>query len=217
MKITVLGTGTVGQTIGAKLIELDHQVKMGSRSADNEKGIEWVNKNGSNASLGTFNVAAAFGEIIFNCTKGMETIQILNSIEKQNLHSKILIDLTNPLDFSNGMPPTLSVCNTNSIGEEIQNKFPDTYVVKTLNTMWCGLMVNPNMIGGGDHVNFICGNVAEAKDKVKTLLMSFGWKPENILDLGDITASRGTEMYLPLWLRVYTATNNGAFNLKFIR
>ena len=95
MKITVLGTGTVGQTIGAKLIELDHQVKMGSRSADNEKGIEWVNKNGSNASLGTFNEAAAFGEIIFNCTKGMETIQILNSIEKQNLHSKILIHATN--------------------------------------------------------------------------------------------------------------------------
>ncbi len=217
MKIAVLGTGNVGETIGNKLIELGHQVKMGSRSATNEKGLAWVSKNGANASLGTFNDAAAYSQFIFNCTKGMETLQILNSIEKNNLHSKILIDLTNPLDFSKGMPPTLSVCNTSSIGEEIQNQFPDTYVVKTLNTMWCGLMVNPLMIGNGDHINFICGNNSEAKEKVKSLLMSFGWNPENILDLGDVTGSRGTEMYLPLWLRVYASTKNGAFNLKFVR
>lgn len=217
MKIAVLGTGIVGETIGNKLIELGHQVKMGSRSATNEKGLAWVSKNGANASLGTFNDAAAYSEIIFNCTKGMEAIQILNSIEKKKLYSKILIDLTNPLDFSKGMPPSLSVCNTSSLGEEIQSQFPDTYVVKTLNTMWCGLMVNPLMIGNGDHINFICGNNTEAKEKVKSLLMSFGWNSENLVDLGDITGSRGTEMYLPLWLRIFVSTNNGAFNLKFVR
>jgi predicted dinucleotide-binding enzyme len=217
MKIAVLGTGVVGETIGSKLIQLGHEVKMGSRSTGNEKGLAWADKNGATASLGTFNDAAAFGELIFNCTKGMEAISILKSIDAQNLHSKILIDLTNPLDFSNGMPPSLSVCNTSSLGEEIQHNFPDTHVVKTLNTMWCGLMVNPGMIDNGDHINFISGNDASSKEKVKTILKEFGWNDENIMDLGDITAARGTEMYLPLWLRIYTTTQNGAFNLKFVR
>jgi predicted dinucleotide-binding enzyme len=217
MKIAVLGTGVVGETIGSKLIQLGHEVKMGSRSTSNEKGLAWADKNGATASLGTFNDAAAFGDLIFNCTKGMEAISILKSIDAQNLNSKILLDLTNPLDFSNGMPPSLSVCNTSSLGEEIQHNFPDTHVVKTLNTMWCGLMVNPGMIGNGDHINFISGNDASSKEKVKTILKEFGWKDENIMDLGDITAARGTEMYLPLWLRIYTTTQNGAFNLKFVR
>ena len=217
MKIAVLGTGVVGETIGSKLIELGHQVTMGSRSSSNENGLAWVTKNGANASLGKFNDAAGFGELIFNCTKGMESIHILESIDEQNLNSKILIDLSNPLDFSKGFPPSLSICNTNSLGEEIQHHFSNIHVVKTLNTMWCGLMVNPAMIGNADHVNFICGNNGQAKEKVKELLASFGWLEQNIIDLGDITASRGTEMYLPLWLRIYNATQNGAFNLKLIR
>jgi predicted dinucleotide-binding enzyme len=108
------------------------------------------------------------------------------------------------------------VVNTNSLGEEIQRAFPGAKVVKALNTMWCGLMVNPGIIDGADHNTFICGNDAEAKQKVEEILKSFGWPEWNILDLGDITKARATEMYLPLWLSIYGATNNGAFNIKIV-
>ena len=216
MKIAVLGTGMVGATISSKLIELGHSVKMGSRTATNEKAVEWTNNNGENASNGTYAEAAAFGEILFNCTSGTGALEALNLAGEQNLAGKIIIDVANPLDFSKGMPPTLSISNGNSLGEEIQKAFPDAKVVKALNTMWCGLMVNPAMINGGDHNVFVSGNDAEAKGIVKEILMSFGWTANNILDLGDITTARGTEMFLPLWLRVMGATNSGAFNIKIV-
>ncbi|MBN8665893.1 MAG: NAD(P)-binding domain-containing protein [Chitinophagales bacterium] len=220
MKIAVLGTGSVGETIGSALIAKGHQVKMGSRTASNEKAAEWVKKIGANALQGTFADAAAFGEIIFNATKGENSIDALKQAGATNLKGKILIDIANPLDFSNGIPPSLlpSLSNTNSLGEEIQKTFPDVKVVKTLNTMWCGIMVNPAIIGGGDHVNYLCGNNADAKATVKNLLVdNFGWKEENLLDLGDITNARGTEAVLPIWLRVYMATHNGAFNFKIVK
>lgn len=216
MKIGILGTGTVGNTIGSKLIFLGHEVKMGSCTAGNEKALEFVNANGVNALQGTFDDAATFGEIIFNCTAGIASLEALNLAGEKNLSGKIMIDVSNPLDFSKGMPPTLSVVNTNSLGEEIQKVFPETKIVKALNTMWCGLMVNPAMINGGDHSTFICGNDDAAKEKVKEILHSFGWADKNILDLGDITKARGTEMYLPLWLSIYGATNSGAFNIKMV-
>jgi predicted dinucleotide-binding enzyme len=216
MKVAVFGTGNVGDTIGSKLIELGHTVMMGSRTADNEKAKAFVAKHNDKASAGTFSDAAAFGEIIFNCTAGVGSINALKMGGDKNIHGKIIVDIANPLDFSKGMPPSLTVCNTNSLGEEIQKAFPQTKVVKALNTMWCGIMVNPKMINGGDHSTFICGNDAEAKEKVKEILKSFGWLEKNILDLGDITKARGTEMYLPLWLSIYGATNNGAFNIKIL-
>lgn len=216
MKIAVLGTGMVGHTIGSKLIELGHQVMMGSRIANNEKALAFTAKHSGQASAGTFAEAASFGEVIFNCTSGSGTLEALKMAGEKNLEGKILIDISNPLDFSKGLPPTLFVVNSNSLGEEIQNAFPGVYVVKTLNTMWCGIMVNPNMINGGDHTVFICGNEASAKEKVKEILKSFGWIEKTILDLGDIKKSRGTEMYLPLWLSIYGATNNGTFNIRVV-
>lgn len=168
------------------------------------------------ASAGTFAEAASFGDIIFNCTAGVGSIAALKMAGEQNLNGKIIVDLANPLDFSKGMPPTLAICNQNSLGEEIQNTFPQAKVVKALNTMWCGLMVNPEMINGGDHSTFVSGNDPNAKETVKQILKSFGWAEKNILDLGDITKSRGTEMYLPVWLSIYMATNNGAFNIKIV-
>lgn len=218
MKIAVLGTGMVGDTIGSKLIELGHEVKMGSRTADNEKAKAFVAKHEGRGSAGTFADAAAFGEIIFNCTAGAASIEALKMAGEANINGKIIVDIANPLDFSKGMPPGLvpSLSNTNSLGEEIQKTFPSAKVVKTLNTMWCGLMVNPAMINGGDHTNFICGNDAAARQKVKALLNEFGWKNENLLDLGDISSSRGTEAVLPVWLRIWNATQNGAFNFKLV-
>lgn len=216
MKIAVLGTGMVGDAIGSKLVDLGHQVMMGSRTADNEKAKAFVAKHNGKASGGTFADAAAFGEIIFNCTAGGASLDVLKAAGEQNINGKILIDIANPLDFSKGMPPSLSIVNTNSLAEEIQKTFPSVKVVKALNTMWCGIMVNPAMINGGDHSTFISGNDAAAKEKVKDILRSFGWADKNILDLGDITKARGTEMYLPLWLSIYGATNNGAFNIKIV-
>jgi 8-hydroxy-5-deazaflavin:NADPH oxidoreductase len=216
MKIAILGTGNVGHTIGSKLIALGHQVMMGSRTSKNEKALAFAAEHPNEASAVNFADAAAFGEIIFNCTSGAGSIEALTLAGANNLKGKTLIDLSNPLDFSKGNPPSLSIVNTNSLGEEIQKQFPDTKVVKTLNTMWCGLMVNPGLIGGGDHQVFVCGNDEGAKDKTKHLLKEFGWKDKNILDLGDITAARGTEMYLPLWLRIWGATKNGSFNIKLV-
>lgn len=216
MKIAVLGTGQVGDTIASKFISLGHEVKMGSRTANIEKAVAFVSKFSENASQGTFAEAAQFGEIIVNVTSGAESLEALTLAGENNLKGKILIDVSNPLDFSNGQPATLLLVNTTSLGDEIQAKFLQAKVVKTLNTMWNGLMVNPKMIGNGDHNVFVSGNDTEAKEKVKKILVSFDWTASNIIDLGDITTDRGPEMYLPLWLRIWGATQNGAFNIKIV-
>ncbi|MBL7812883.1 MAG: NAD(P)-binding domain-containing protein [Bacteroidetes bacterium] len=215
MKIAVLGTGMVGKAIATKGIELGHLVMMGSRSASNEKAAAWVAENGDRASSGTFADAAACGEIVFNCTGGQVTLDVLRSTGN-HLSGKILIDISNPLDFSHGMPPTLSVCNNTSLGEQVQELLPDTFVVKTLNTLNCNLMVNPRSLADGDHHLFLSGNDGDAKARVSALLQTFGWRADRILDLGDITTARGTEMWLPLWLRIYGVAKTGAFNLKLM-
>jgi predicted dinucleotide-binding enzyme len=216
MKIGIIGTGMVGNTIGTKLVQLGHEVKMGSRTANNEKAAAWVKATGGSASQGTFADAAAFGEVIFNCTKGEISIEALKLAGEKNLDGKVLVDVANPLDFSKGMPPFLtpSLCNTNSLGEEIQRTFPGAKVVKGLNTMNCVLMVNPKLVPGSHDV-IICGNDTNAKAKVTEIIKSFGW-PE-ILDLGDITASRATEMLLPIWVRLMMKFQGPNFNFKIVR
>ncbi len=217
MKIGILGTGMVGNTIGSKLVQLGHDVKMGSRTANNEKAAEWVKKRGSKASQGTFADAAAHCEIVFNCTSGSVSLDALKMAGASNLKGKVLIDVSNPLDFSKGMPPSLypSLSNTTSVGEEIQKAFPEAMVVKTLNTVNCLLMVNPSLLPG-DHDLFVCGNDATAKSTVTDILKNgFGWK--SVIDLGDITAARGLEMILPLWVRLYGTFQSPNFNFKIVR
>jgi predicted dinucleotide-binding enzyme len=143
VRIGVLGTGTVGRTIATKLVELGHEVMMGSRTADNRQAAEWVAENGSSASQGRFGDAAAFGELIFNCTAGAASLEALEAAGETNLAGKTLVDVANPLDFSQGMPPSLTVSNTDSLAEQIQRRFPDAKVVKELNTMNAELMVAP--------------------------------------------------------------------------
>ncbi len=215
MKIAVLGTGSVGVTIASKLIELNHEVMIGSRVRNNEKALAWVLNSGENASSGTFADAASFGELVFNCTKGEGALEALALAGKENLKGKVLVDVSNPLDTSSGNPPSLFISNTNSLGEEIQKKFPESFVVKTLNTMWCGLMVNPRLLKDS-HTVFVCGNNEEAKSKVKNILAQFGWSADEMVDLGDISSARGTESYLPIWLRIYMSTKNAAFNIKIV-
>ncbi len=215
MKIGVLGTGMVGTTIGTKLVQLGHDVMMGSRSKTNEKAAAWVKASGPRASQGTFADATRFGEILFNCTHGMASLEALKMAGAENLRGKILLDLSNPLDFSKGMPPTLSVCNTDSLAEQIQRMFPDAKVVKTLNTMNCKLMVNPSLVPG-DHDVFVSGNDKTAKAKVSEILKSwFGWK--TVIDLGDISTARGVEQLLPLWLRLLGNFGTANFNIKIVK
>lgn len=215
-KIAVLGTGMVGNTIASKLIQLGYEVKMGSRTANNEKAVAWVSANGKNAALGTFADAAKFGEIIFNSTKGDIALEVMQQAGAKNLSGKILIDVSNPLDFSTGMPPTLipALSNTNSLGEEIQKLLPQTHVIKTLNIVNCEVMVDAAKCGG-DATMFVAGNNNEAKKEVEKILQQFGWK--DIIDLGDIKHSRSIEMMLPIWLSVYMATQNGYIGFKIVR
>jgi len=209
MRIGILGTGVVGQTIGTRLAQLGHDVKLGARSASNEKAAKWAAEAGSKATHGTFADAAAFGEIVFNCTSGMVSLDALRAAGADNLRGKTLVDVANPLDFSRGMPPSLSVCNTDSLGEQIQTTFPEAKVVKALNTMNAQVMVNPSLVPD-DHDVFICGNDTEAKARVTELLRSFGWR--SVINLGDISAARGMEMILPIWLRLMGALKTPTFN-----
>lgn len=211
MRIGILGTGMVGATIGDKLVALGHDVKMGSRSAGNEKAVAWAGKAGSRASQGTFADAAAFGELVFHCTSGAGALEALAAAGAANLAGKILLDVSNPLDFSKGMPPTLFAGNTDSLGEKIQAAFPATKVVKTLNTMNCNLMVDASRVPG-EHDVFVSGNDRDAKGRVTEILRDwFGWK--NVIDLGDIATARGTESFLPLWIRLWGALGTADFNI----
>lgn len=229
MKIGILGTGSVGQTLASKLFTLGHELMIGTRDVKeklqnetrdhygNASFAEWHKQN-KQINLGTFAEAAEFGQMIINATEGLHSIDALQRAKEQNLKFKVLVDIANPLDFSKGMPPSLypQLSNTNSLAEEIQKTFPEAKVVKTFSSMWAGLMVNPMMVGNGDHTNFICGNDAEAKEKVKALLNEMGWKNENIFDLGDLSAARGVEGLLPIWLRIMGIKQTAAFNFKIV-
>jgi predicted dinucleotide-binding enzyme len=215
MRIGLLGTGIVGQTIGTRLIQLRHEVRMGARSAGNPNAIEWARASGERASSGTFADAAAFGEVLFNCTHGVASLEALRAAGERTLDGKVLIDVANPLDFSKGVPPTLAVCNSDSLGEQIQRTFPHLKVVKALNTMNCNVMVNPDLVPG-EHDVFMSGNDADAKARVRDILTNgFGWR--NVVDLGDISTARGTEMLLPIWLRLWGALGTANFNFHVAR
>lgn len=215
MRIGILGTGVVGKTLATKLVKLGHDVRMGSRSPGGEKARSWVKEAGGKSSEGTFADAAAHAEMIFNCTSGGGSLEALRAAGAKNLQGKILVDVANPLDFSHGMPPTLSICNTDSLGEQIQKAFPDAKVVKSLNTVTAAVMVEPSLIKG-THTMFVSGNDAGAKAQVTELLKAgFGWK--DVMDLGDITGARAQEMYLPLWLRLYTTLKTPNINVQLVR
>ena len=213
MKIGVLGTGVTGQTIASKLVQLGHDVMMGSRDEANPKAVTWAKEEGHNALYGTFMNAAAFGEVIFNCTLGTASLDALRMAGAESLKGKILIDTANPLDRS-VENWTLTVCNVDSLGEQIQREFPETKVVKTLNTVNSNVIVDPLKLIEKTDV-FVSGNDIEAKATVVMILRDwFGWK--SIIDLGDITTARGPEMYLLLWHHLRNALPDKRFNIKIV-
>jgi predicted dinucleotide-binding enzyme len=207
----------VGHAIGSKLLSGGHEVAMGSRAVDSEAAQHWLRSIVGNGRVDTFADAAAFGEVLFDCTNGANSLTALRQAGASNMNGKILIQIANPLDFSHGMPPSLTVCNTDSLAEQAQREFPQVRLVKALNTMNFEIMVQPSLVPG-DHTLFICGNDQAARTEVADHLCHwFGWKSENILDLGDITASRGLEMFLPLWLRIWGALGNAPFNIHVVK
>jgi predicted dinucleotide-binding enzyme len=227
MKVGVLGTGMVGQALAGKLAALGHDVAVGTRDPQetlartesdflgNPPFATWLDAH-AGVRLGTPVEVAAEAELIVNATNGAGSVAMLESAGEQNLAGKVLVDVTNPLDASHGMPPTLIVCNTDSLGEQIQRRFPEARVVKTLNTMNCQVMVDPAKVPG-EHDVFVCGEDADAKHQVIELLESFGWSAERVIDLGGISSARGTEMYLALWVRLLGALGTGHFNISVVR
>jgi hypothetical protein len=214
MRFGVLGTGTVGSAVATKLVELGHETKMGSREAGNPKAREWAAARGSRASIGTFAEAAAFGEMVFNCTMGSASLEALEAAGSSNLKGKVLVDVANPLEFPKGAPPTLfTAAAGDSLAERIQKAIPDARVVKALNTVTAAVMGHPEKVPGETDL-FIAGNDASAKQSVTAVLKEFGWK--SILDLGDVTAARGTEAYLLLWVRLWGALGTPVLNVRVV-
>jgi 8-hydroxy-5-deazaflavin:NADPH oxidoreductase len=225
MNIGILGTGIVGQTLASALTAKGHAVMIGTRDPEatlarpvharsTTSYADWQADNPA-VRLGTFAEAARFGEALINATSGVGALPALESAGADALGEKVLLDTSNPLDFSRGFPPFLSVCNTDSLGEQLQRAFPRLRVVKTLNTVTAALMVNPAAVAGGDHTLFVAGNDADAKSSATRWLEEwFGWR--HVIDLGDITGARGAEMYLPLWLRMMSASGP-MFNVRVVR
>jgi 8-hydroxy-5-deazaflavin:NADPH oxidoreductase len=195
MRYGILGTGGVGRTLAAKLESLGHEVRTGGR--------------------GAYADVAAHGEVVINATPGGVTLDVLREAGAGALAGKVLIDVSNPLDFSGGFPPTLTVANTDSVGEQIQREFPDAKVVKGFNTVTAELMVAPQKVPG-DHVLFTCGD-DDAKRQFVATAGEFGWPAERIVDVGGIDAARGLEMYLPLWVRLYQALGDPLFNVALMK
>ena len=227
MRIGVLGTGMVGQVLAAKLAEGGHEVVVGTRDPAATLAREEPDGYGNppfrawhsqhpDVKVGSFADAAAHGELVVNATAGAASLDALRLAGEPNLHGKVLVDIANALDFSQGMPPSLLVANTDSLGERIQRAFPDVRVVKTLNTMNAQLMADPRQLADGDHTVFVCGDDDQAKAQVTQLLTEgFGWR--DVVDLGDLSAARATEMVLPIWLRLMGTLRTPAFNLKVVR
>jgi hypothetical protein len=226
MKIAVLGTGMVGRAVAATLAGLGHDVTVGTRDVaatmariepdgmGNPPFPAWAAAHPS-VALATFADATAAAELVVNATSGNVSIEALRLAGASNLAGKVLVDIANPLDFSQGMPPTLFVKDTDSLGEQIQREFRDAKVVKALNTITASLMVDPRQLADADHSTFISGDDGEAKKTVTVLLESFGHT--DVIDLGDITTARGTEMLLPVWLRLWSALGTPMFQFKIVR
>ncbi|MEU1861485.1 NADPH-dependent F420 reductase [Streptomyces gardneri] len=211
MRIAVLGTGEVGRRLATKLVSLGHEVAMGSRTADNAEAVKWAEERGG--AHGTFADAAGPAELVVNATGGLVSLAVLESAGAENLRGKVLVDVSNALDFSEGFPPKVLTPDGGSLAEQLQKAFPETRVVKTLNTMTNTVMVEPDRVPG-DHNVFLSGDDEGAKAVVADLLRSFGWPSGRILDLGDLSSARATEQLVQLWLRLYGMFGTGDFNFS---
>jgi len=226
MRIGILGTGVVGRELADGFVRIGHEVTVGTRDVASLLGRTEVDRMGTppfaawhaahdGVSLGTFAEVGASAELLVNATHGTASVDALTAAGATGGADRVLIDASNPLDFSGGFPPSLWVGDTDSLGEQIQRAFPDLRVVKTWNMMTAALMANPAAVAGGDHTIFLCGNDEDAKSDVGAILADFGWK--DVLDLGDITNARAMEAYVTLWVRALGVLGTPMFNVKVVR
>ncbi|MGW7610691.1 NADPH-dependent F420 reductase [Streptomyces sp. NPDC054766] len=215
MRYGVLGTGDVGRALAGKLVEVGHEVCLGSRTKDNAAAVEWVGGSGPTARHGTFADAAAFGEVVVNAVGGRVALTVLRSAGEEQLDGKVLLDVSNPMAFEDG-EMRLSPVESDSVGEQIQRAFPQARVVKSLNTVNCQVMVDPARVPG-EHQIFVSGDDESAKEQVTALLGEFGWPAHRVLDLGGIRTARAAEMYLPLWLNLFRSIGHPEFNVEVHR
>ncbi|WP_033307283.1 NAD(P)-binding domain-containing protein [Streptomyces iakyrus] len=215
MRYAVLGTGQVGRTLGGRLVELGHEVRLGSRTRDTTAAVQWAAAAGPGGDVGTFAEAAEFGEVVVNAVGGRVALAALEAAGAENLDGKVIVDVSNPLAVEEG-ELRLSPVESDSVGEQIQRAFPHTRVVKSLNTVNCRVMVDPASVPG-EHNVFVCGDDPDAKEQVTALLGEFGWPADRVLDLGGIRAARAVEMWLPLWAGLFGKFGHGEFNLEVRR
>lgn len=214
MKVAVLGTGMVGTAIATRLVELGHEVRLGSRTVDNEAATAWAATAGG--SHGAFADAAAYGDLVVNATGGVVTLDVLRAAGAANLAGKVVVDISNPLDSSGGFPPELLLEGDRSVAERVQEEFPDARVVKALNTVTADLMVHPDQLSDPG-ATFLAGEDLASKEAVRGLLLQFGWPPESIVDLGGIRAARGLEHYVRFWVDLMAALGTARFNIALVR
>ncbi|MBI5309517.1 MAG: NAD(P)-binding domain-containing protein [Actinobacteria bacterium] len=210
MKIAVLGTGMVGKALAERIAGLGHEVTVGARDAASESLNPF--KEIAGVATADFATAGADAEIVINATNGLHSLEALAAAG--NLGGKVVLDVANELDASGGMPPKPLAGPDNSLARKIQEAFPAARVVKSLNTMNCNIMVDPSLVPG-DHVVFVSGDDGAAKAAVTGLLREFGWRDEQIIDLGGIDSAASAEMMMSIWLRVMMARGGftaGPFN-----
>lgn len=220
MRIAVLGTGTVGRTLAARMAGLDHGVVIGTRdpeetlAREGPDGFADWHREHPDVEVVTYAEAPVGADLVVNATPGTVSLEVLTSIGADVLDGAVLMDVSNPLDFSAGFPPRLAASDAESLAERIQHAFPRTRVIKTLNTVNASVMVDPAALGATTTV-FVSGDDRDAKSVVMWLLESFGHR--DVIDLGGIETARGVELYLPLWLRLTGALGTVQFNIRVVR
>jgi predicted dinucleotide-binding enzyme len=214
MRVGVLGSGNVGRTVAAGLAAAGHEVVLGTRDTSKAELVEWA--GGSRVRLAEPPEAAGHGEVVVNATPGDASEQAVRAAGGAELDGTVLLDLANPLDFSHGFPPSLSVSNTDSLAESLQRAFPNLRVVKALNTVNADVMVTPGGLPEPTAL-FVAGDDDGAKSTVTELLTSLGWQRDQLFDLGPLAAARGTEAYLLIWVRLMQSLGTPNFNVRIVR
>jgi predicted dinucleotide-binding enzyme len=213
MRIAVIGTGHAGRTLAKGFQRTGHDVVVGTRDPDATRAREeWL---GLDVPLAALGMVAADADLVVNVTNGQASLAALGEVGSDHLAGKVILDVANPLDFSEGFPPTLTVKDTDSLAEQIQRAFPEARVVKSLNTVTAAVMVDPSTVGDGDTTIFVAGDDEEGRQQVSELLRELGWL--DIVELDGLQNARGLEMWLPLWVRLMGALGTGQFNIKLVR
>jgi predicted dinucleotide-binding enzyme len=213
MRIAVIGTGIVGRTLAQAFQRTGHEVVVGTRDpAATGSREDWA---GLELALRPLETVASDADLVVNATSGQASLAALGGVGSDHLAGKVVLDVSNPLDFSQGFPPTLSVKDTDSLAEQLQRAFPEARLVKSLNTVTASVMVDPGAVGDGDTTMFVAGDDAAAREQVVGLLRELGW--QDVIELDGLQNARGLEMWLPLWVRLMGTLGTAEFNLKLVR